>query len=246
MKSLRAVIVEDEPSGLENLRWKLKQNCPDIEIIAECENGATGIQALKKLNPDLLFLDIMLGDMTGFDVLKAIKYPSFEVIFTTSYDDYAIQAIKNSALDYLLKPVDVDELLDAVGKARAVIGQKDNTPPPTPTGNGSRMGFPISTGQLFLELEDIIYAIAEDNVAIIYLTDNHKQKEVRLTKALGWLEDLLTPHSFCRIHHSYLINLNHLKEYIRNDGGYAVMSNGKAFSISRRRKDLFLEKLKTL
>ena len=111
-------MVEDEPSGLENLRWKLQNHCPEIEIVAECGSGADAIRDIKKHLPDILFLDILLGDMTGFDVLNAIRHPTFEIIFTTSYDEYAIEAIKNSALDYLIKPVQVDELQDAVAKAR--------------------------------------------------------------------------------------------------------------------------------
>jgi two-component system LytT family response regulator len=238
MKALRAIIVEDEPSGLENLRWKIQEECPDIEIVAECMNGQDAIRAIKRNLPDVLFLDIMLGDMTGFDVLNAIKHPSYEVIFTTSYDEYALQAIKNSAVDYLLKPVDVDELLEAVAKVRSKLMQQARVVPPP--NRPSRIGFPIATGQQFIQIEDIIYAEAKDNVAYLFLTD---KKEVRLTKSLGWLEEQLDEHGFCRVHHSFVINFNHLKEYIRNEGGFVVMSNGKAISVSRRRKEDFLNRL---
>lgn len=240
MKALRAIIVEDEPSGLENLRWKIQEECPDIEIVAECMSGQEAVRAIKRNLPDVLFLDIMLGDMTGFDVLNAIKHPSFEVIFTTSYDEYALQAIKSSAVDYLLKPVDVDELLEAVAKVRSKLMQQSRVIP-TPN-RPSRIGFPIATGQQFIQIEDIIYAEAKDNVAYLHLTD---KKEVRLTKSLGWIEEQLDEHGFCRVHHSYVINFNHLKEYIRNEGGFVVMSNGKAISVSRRRKDDFLKRLET-
>ena len=239
MKPLRAIIVEDEPSGMENLRWKLQNHCPGLEIIAECLSGQEAISAIRTYLPDLLFLDIMLGDMTGFDVLKAIKHPPFELIFTTSYDEYAIQAIKNNALDYLVKPVQVDELQDAVAKARAKILQHAPASPapvmasPAP----SKFGFPISTGMQFLEVQDVVYAQAEDNVAVLHLVG---KKEVRLTKTLSWLEEQLASQGFCRIHNSYLINLNQMTEYIRNEGGYVIMSDGKAISVSRRRKDDFL------
>ena len=151
MHSIRAIIVEDEPTGLENLRWKIQNNCPEVQIVAECPNGESAIKAIRRHLPDIIFLDIMLGDMTGFDVLKAIKHPSFEVIFTTSYDDYAIEAIKNSALDYLLKPVEVDELTEAVAKARAKmldhvrINQRLAQSQQTTV----KIGFPISTGKQF-------------------------------------------------------------------------------------------------
>lgn len=239
MQAIRAILVEDEPSGLENLRWKLQQNCPEVEIVAECPSGAEAITAIRKYLPDLIFLDILLGDMTGFDVLKAIRHPTFEVIFTTSYDEYAIEAIKNSALDYLLKPVEIDELQDAVAKARMKFRQQSQSsapPPPPPV----KIGFPISTGQQFIELAEIIYAEARDNVAVLHLEGN---KELKLTRSLGWLEEHLSSLKFCRIHHSYIINFRHLKEYIRNEGGFVIMSNKKAISISRRRKDDFLQRL---
>ena len=243
MRPLRAIIIEDEPSGMENLRWKLQQNCPEVEIVAECPSGADAITAIRRNLPDVIFLDIMLGDMTGFDVLKAIRHPSFEVIFTTSYDEYAIEAIKNSALDYLLKPVEVEELMEAVAKARMKMAQHPATyqqPVPTAT-SPAKMGFPISTGQQFIELNDIVFVQADDNVAVMTLAQENK--EIRITKSLSWAEEQLESADFCRIHHSYLINFNHMTEYIRNDGGYVVMSNGKAISISRRRKDAFMEKL---
>ena len=242
MNPLRAILVEDEPSGMENLQFKLQANCPEVEVVATCFNGADAIKAIKMHLPDVLFLDIRLGDMTGFDVLSAIKYPSFEVIFTTSYDEFAIEAIKNSALDYLLKPIEVDELMDAVAKARSKQ-KASGTSSSQPIQEASplqKMGFPISTGQQFLEIQDIVYAQAEENVAILYLQE---KKTVKLTRSLGWVEQELENEGFCRVHHSYVINLNHITEYIRNDGGYVIMSNGKAISIARRRKDTFLEHL---
>lgn len=240
MSTLRAILVEDEPSGMENLRWKIENNCPEVQIIAECTNGSDAIAALKRHLPDLIFLDIQLGDMSGFDVLKAIRHPSFDIIFTTSYDQYAIEAIKNSALDYLLKPVEVEELQDAVAKARFKRVNQAPAPPPVSNNTTVRYGFPIATGQQFVELDRIVYAQAEDNVAVLYLDD---KTNIRLTRSLGWLEEELEPQGFCRVHHSYVVNLRLMREYIRNEGGYIVMQNGKAISISRRRKDHFLQAL---
>ena len=242
MNPLRAILVEDEPSGMENLQYKLQTHCPEVEVVATCFNGADAIKAIKMHLPDVLFLDIRLGDMTGFDVLQAIKYPSFEVIFTTSYDEFAIEAIKNSALDYLLKPVEVEELMDAVAKARSKQknGGNSSVHPGNTRKTPTKMGFPISTGQQFLDLQEIIFAQADENVASLHLTEN---RNIKLTRSLGWVEQELSDVGFCRIHHSYLVNLNHITEYIRNDGGYVILSNGKAISISRRRKDSFLEQL---
>lgn len=234
MSHLRAVLVEDEPTGMENLRWKLRNNCPEVEIVAECSNGKDAIYALRRHLPDVVFLDIRLGDMSGFDVLRAIRHPSFEVIFTTSYDEYAIEAIKNQALDYLLKPVDVDELMEAVAKVR----QRTRQPAPS----SSRLGFPVTTGQQFIDLDEIIYAQADDNVAVLYLTG---KRELRLSRSLGWVEEELSTLGFCRVHHSYLINLSRMTEYIRNDGGFVIMEGGKAIGIARRRRDDFLEALES-
>jgi len=240
MSKLRAILVEDEPSGMDNLRWKLQNNCPEVEIVAECSSGKEAIRAIKMHLPDLLFLDIRLGDMSGFDVLEAIKHPTFELIFTTSYDEYAIQAIKNSALDYLLKPIDEDELLDAVSKARQKqkSSSTSGSAPEVPV--APRFGFPITTGQQFIELSEVIYAQAEDNVALVYLKEGNPLK---ISRSLGWLEEELESFGFCRIHHSYLINLRAMTEYIRNEGGFVIMQGGKAISISRRRKDDFLKAL---
>ena len=241
MNTLRAILVEDEPSGMDNLRFKLQNNCPEVEIVAECSSGAEGIKAILRHLPDLLLLDIQLGDMTGFDVLKAIRHPSYEVIFTTSYDEYAIEAIKNNALDYLVKPIMVDELQEAIAKARMKLSR---SAPPVPSPSTvlppKKFGFPISTGIQFFELNQMIYAQAEDNVAIVYLDNN---QSIKLTKTLGWLEEQLESSGFCRVHHSYLINLYHISEFIRNEGGFVVMSNKKAISVSRRRKDAFLQQL---
>lgn len=223
---------------MENLRLKIKEYCPEIEIVAECSNGKEAIRAIRRFLPDVLFLDIILGDMSGFDVLKEIKNPSFELIFTTSYDEYALQAIKNSAVDYLLKPVDIDELLEAVSKVRTRLPQQAAAP--SPAGASPKIGLPVATGQQFIRPDRVIYAEAQDNVAHLYLDDG---EEIKLTKSLGWLEDELLGQGFCRIHNSFLINFEHLDEFIRNDGGYVVMSNGKAISISRRRKDNFLQAL---
>ncbi|MCG8330004.1 MAG: LytTR family DNA-binding domain-containing protein [Chitinophagales bacterium] len=234
MSLLRAIIVEDEPTGLENLHRKLEQNCPEVEIVAECMNGEDAIRQIRRHLPDVLFLDIMLGDMTGFDVLKAIRQPTFEVIFTTSYDEYAIQAIKSNALDYLLKPIDIDELIEAVSKMKMKMREKNQ---PIVSSSPGKIGFPIATGQQFLAPDEIIYISTEDNVAILHLAE---RKQIKLTKSLGWVEELLTEKGFFRAHHSYVINFNHMSEYVRQDGGYIIMSDKKLISLARRRKDDFL------
>ena len=238
MKNLRAIIVEDEPTGIENLRFKIQENCPEVEIVAECLNGKDAVRQIQRHLPELVFLDIMLGDMTGFDVLKEIRQPTFEVIFTTSYDEFAIKAIKTNALDYLLKPIDVDELIDAVSKMQRKLLEKETVA--SPSSRPSKLGFPISTGQQFVDPEDIVYISAEDNVAVLHLPGRAK---IKLTKSLTWVEELLEGRGFCRVHHSYMINFYHMSEYVRQDGGYVIMSDKKLISVARRRKDDFLSML---
>lgn len=237
MKPVTALIVEDEPSGIENLRFKLQEYCPEVSILAECPSGKDAIRQIRRHLPDLIFLDIHLGDMTGFEVLQAVQQLKFEVIFTTSSDDYGIKAVKSQALDYLLKPIDIDELIEAVAKMQLKLREKEQPPAPS---RSNRLSFPISTGSQFIDVEDIVYAMAEDNVATLTLLDKSK---VKLTKPLGWVGEQLEDRAFYRVHHSYLINFNHIKEYVRNDGGYVIMCDNKLISVARRRKEDFLLQL---
>jgi two-component system, LytTR family, response regulator len=250
MKSLKAIIIDDEASSRNSLRQKLANHCVEVEVIDECENGELGIRSIESLDADIVFLDVEMPRMNGFTMLQQLKKKNFEVIFTTAYDHYAVKAIRFSALDYLVKPVEVEELKASVERARI---KKEN-------GNGNerletllynlvnqksldnRLAIPSQEGLQFITLSDIIYLEAQSSYSIIYTMDGAK---IIVSKTLKDFEELL-PHSiFLRIHHSYVINKNRITKYIRGEGGQVIMSNGKMLDVSRRKKEEFLNALKS-
>jgi len=246
MEKLKAIIIDDEANSRNSLRQKLTVHCPEVEIIAECESGEAGIKAIEEINPHIIFLDVEMPRMNGFTMLQQLHNRNFEVIFTTAYDHYAIRAIRFSALDYLVKPVDVDELKTSV----AATLQKRNR-----SGNNdrletllhnlvneknldSRLAIPSLEGLQFVELNDIIYLEAESNYTVIHLQDSPK---ITVSKTLKDFEELLPHPVFIRIHHSYIINKNLVKKYLKGEGGQVIMSNGQTLDVARRKKDEFMK-----
>ena len=243
---LTAIIIDDETSSRNALRQKLTNHCPDILIIGECENGEEGIKMLARQTPDIIFLDVEMPRMNGFTMLQQLTDKNFEVIFITAYDHYAIRAIKFSALDYLIKPVEVEDLKAAVEK----LTQKRKQP----AGNNrielllqnflddkkahQRIAISSMEGLQFLLTDDIIYLEANSNYTNFYLTGNRK---ITASKTLKDFEELLPPSVFIRIHHSYLINKNGVEKYIKGDGGQVVMKNGVTLDVARRKKDEFMK-----
>lgn len=235
-KSIRAIIVEDEPAGMENLRWLLQKYCPEVKIIAACESGEDAIKTIKRYFPDVVFLDIHLGDMNGFDVLESIKKLVFEVIFTTAKDQYMLQAIRKQAIDYLMKPIKRSELQEAVQKVQMKLLSQNELP--------SKVGLPVATGERFVSASNILYLEANNfKSRATVKTPNSEIATIELVRGLGKMAQQLQNYHFCRVHNSYLINLDHLIEYIRNDGGYVVMSNGKPFPVAKGRRDEFLQSI---
>ena len=243
---LTAIIIDDETSSRNALRQKLQNHCPEVTIIAECENGEEGIENIEEKKPDIIFLDVEMPRMNGFTMLQQLKNKNFEVIFITAYDHYAIRAIKVSALDYLVKPVEVEDLKSAVEKA----AQKRKQPP----GNSrvelllqnlldekkehQRIAISSMEGLQFVVTDDIIYMEANSNYTIFFLTGNRK---VTATKTLKDFEELLPASIFIRIHHSYLINKNGVEKYIKGDGGQVLMKNGVTLDVARRKKEEFMK-----
>jgi len=212
-------------------------------------NGA--LIGIKELKPDLVFLDVQLHEQTGFDLLEQIPNIDFEVIFTTAYDNYAIKAFKFSALDYLLKPIDPDDLLQAVNKFQKVSQQHDlsekfntlfhnlkNT-----NGTSKKITVPTSKGLMFLTVNDIIRCEADVNYTTIYLKD---KQQLMVAKTLKDFDDLLADHQFFRIHNSHLINLDYIKSYHKGKGGYVTMTDNTSLEVSSRRKDLFMKKIEEM
>jgi two-component system LytT family response regulator len=229
---IKAIIVEDEEQGMNVLSIKIATHCPDVEIIDKCYTYDEAIKSIESNNPELVFLDVRLDRKTGFDVLRRLAYIHFEVIFITGYDQYAQQALKEGALDYILKPVNVKELKGAVEKAQKAIKRYPDV---------TRIIVPIAGGIRIIPLKDVIYCLADDNATKIFVVN--EKRFVYANINLGKLEAKLPPIQFCRIHRKSIINLCFVKEYKRTAGGLVIMQNEDELSISRDRKDNFLKQL---
>jgi len=246
MKQLTAILIDDESSSRNSLRQKLVTHCLDIIIVAECESGEDGIKAIQMHNPNIVFLDVEMPRMNGFVMLQQLEQRSFELIFTTAYDHYAISAIRYSALDYLVKPIEIKTLKEAVERAREKI-QTDLPNQRIETllhnlieeKNGhNRIAIPSLEGLQFIDITDIIYLEAESNYSFIYLQTGTR---ITVSKTLKDFEELLPSHTFIRIHHSYIINKNHVRKYLKGEGGHVLMSNGKLLDVARRKKEDFMK-----
>jgi two-component system LytT family response regulator len=245
---LTAIIIDDELSNIRSLANDLTEYCPSIKIIAECPSAKEGIKAIKDLYPELVFLDIEMPWMNGFELLEITDHLDFDVIFTTAYDQYAVKAFRMSAIDYLLKPIDKNDLKQAVEKVIKKRGNfskmqlhvfKENL---NPSRLHQRIGVPTHQGIDFLLINSIVYCEANNNYTFIHLQDN---KKVLITKPLKEMEQLLSEYNFCRVHQSFLINLDHLQKYFRGDGGYVKMNNGETINVSRSKKGELLRCIKT-
>lgn len=215
--------------------------------MAICYSGEEAIKKINELKPQLLFLDVEMPHMNGFQMLEQIPKINFEVIFTTSYDQYAITAFKFSALDYLLKPVDREELQRAVQKVIKKI-----TPPVSqqleillqkinqPTAAVQRIALPTMQGLEFVPVDSIIRCSSNNNYTEFFLAD---KKKLLVSRTLKEVEDMLADHSFLRVHNSYIVNLNAITRYVKGEGGYVVMTDGTNVDVSRSRKDFLLQKL---
>ena len=244
---IRAIIIDDEPYCCEALATLLERYCPQVKVIDICYDGASALQAIEKDKPQLIFLDIEMPKMNGFELLEKLPEINFELIFTTSYDQYAIKAIRFSALDYLLKPIDREELQKAVQKAVQrsqrplpqqieILLQKLNHP-----GVGiNKIAIPTMEGLQLIPVDSIISCSSDSNYTNLMLTNKQKLTSSRTLKEI---EEMLEEYSFLRVHHSFLVNLNAVDKYIKGEGGYLVMSDGSTVDVSRSRKEMLLKKL---
>jgi len=244
---IKTIIVDDEPFCCETLSMLLQRYCPEIEVLDICSSGKAALKSVHVNRPQLVFLDISMPHMNGFDLLEKIPSINFEIIFTTSYDQYAIRAIHFSALDYLLKPVDREELRAAVIK----VIQRQRPPLPQqleilmrkldqPANHLLKIAFPTMEGLQMIAVESIISCSSDSNYTIIML--KNKQKIIA-SRTLKEVEEMLEDHSFLRVHHSHVVNLNAVNKYVRGEGGYLVMSDESMVDVSRSRKEMLLKKL---
>lgn len=238
-------MIDDEKDSISVLRRLLDTYCPEISILGTADGVETGAQLIRSFNPDLVFLDIEMTRGNAFDLLNLLKPVAFQVIFVTAFDDYAIKAFKYSAVDYLLKPIDIGELCGAVVKAAGTINGKsihsqmnvllDNI--------GSfrqgqqKMAIPTLTGLIFVALAEIIRLEARGAYTLIYL---HKGESVMATRNIKEYEDLLPGAIFFRIHNSHIINIQRIQKYLKGRGGCVIMEDGSSIEVASRRKEEFL------
>jgi two-component system LytT family response regulator len=246
---LSALIVDDEKNGRENLAGLIQSHCQQIRIVAEAASVEQAIAAIQEHHPQLIFLDIEMPGGNGFQLLEHFKDFPFEVIFVTAYDNYAIRAIRFSASDYILKPINLNELIAAVNKVSERIRNRSenerirqlylNTMHPA----NPKIGLPTGERVEFVEVKSIVRCQGESNYTHLYFAD---RKPILTAKSLIEFEELLSEYGFVRVHKTHVVNLNHVTSFTKNDGGVLFLSNGDSVAISRRRKDFTLEQLKTV
>ena len=246
---MTAIIVDDEKHCREVLEHLLTKHCSDVKLLANCAGGAEALDVLHHQAPDILFLDIEMPGMNGFELLEQSPQNNYEIIFTTAYNEYAIKAIKHSALDYLLKPIDKDELKLAVQRAKEhksirpsdrindLLEKLEIIKP------AKRFAAATLEGLVMVNADDILYCESDSAYCKLVFSDG---RSMLLSRTLKDVEEALTSQNFCRIHHSYLINLDYVQKYIKGEGGEVVMSNGASLPVSRTRKQDFLRLLEKI
>lgn len=245
--TLTAVIIDDEMHSVDVLKTLLETYCPAVRVVGQADNSTTGRKVIGEQSPDIVFLDIEMPFGTGFDMLDAIEPKNTSVIFVTAYDHYALKAIKYYAIDYLLKPVDIDELKLAVKRVEERKEQQSGSALPVSLlktylekgVDNSKIALPMADGLQFVNRHEIVRCEACGNYTRIYLQEN---RTYMVARTLGEYEELLSPYNFLRIHHAHLINLDHIERYVRGEGGYVIMSDGAVVDISRRKKQDFLSR----
>ncbi|TBX66336.1 response regulator transcription factor [Flavobacterium silvisoli] len=246
---ITAVLIDDDNNLRNGMKSLLTRYAPDIKIIGEADSVESGTELLLSSPPQVVFLDIHLGDGSGFDLLEAVNQKgklNSQLVFITAHEQYAIKAFRFSALDFLLKPVDPEELEKVIGKLKNVLDKNDSVAHidllleniRKKVDNFKRIALSNSDGIHLFEVSDIIRCESEDNYTKFYIKNN---KPVLISKTLKEYEDLLTEHGFERIHQSHLINLSYLKSYIKKDGGYVIMADNSNLPISQRKKERLQE-----
>lgn len=254
MKNIKTILVDDEPRGLATQKKLLEMNCPEVDVIFCCSNADEAKQQILSLKPQLVFLDIAMPGKNGLELLNEFEEIDFEIIFITAYNNFMTQAFHFSAVDYLLKPVDDDLLIQAVKRASLRINKSkeneaDNQHIETflfninnrNVAHKMKLCIPSIKGFQVVEIQDIIYCEASSNYTNFYFTN---RSSLCASKPIHEYEDLLKDSHFVRIHKSYLINIEHIKEYVRGEGGSIMLSNGNELDVSRRKKDLLMTRMK--
>ena len=242
---IRAIIIDDEQDSRSTIFNILQNYCTNITVTGQAGDVKEGLKLIREENPDVVFLDIQMPDGTGFDLLEQLSEIQFQVIFITAYDQYALKAIKFSALDYILKPVDPHQLVEAVGKIRTERVDYDEMNKKINIllrnrNSFERITLPTFEGYKFVNIKDIVRCEADSNYTDFFLNSGEK---VLVTRTLKEYEDNLSGMDFIRVHQSHMVNLKYIDRYIKGDGGTIVMMDGSEVEVSRRRKEEFLRRM---
>ena len=248
MNTLSCIILDDEPRNIKLLKNMVAEYCHQVNVLATETDAVKGLALIKELHPQLLFLDIEMPHINGFDMLKKLEPVNFEVIFVTAYSHYAVEAFEHHAIGYITKPIITEKLVAAVQAAADRIAQKSISKnlfsliesTTKPAAAAQKIPLSTSNGLVFVKLADIMYCESNGNYTTFYLSDN--TKPILVSRQLGEYEKLLPESEFTRIHDKYIINLSFIKEYIKGSGGDVVLENGKELPVASRRKEDFLSR----
>jgi two-component system, LytTR family, response regulator len=245
---IRTIIIDDEKNALEVLKIQLLDYCSNVDLVAECNSGSAGIEAIKKHKPDLVFLDIEMPHINGFDVLNATNDQSYKVIFTTAYNQFAVRAFKYSALDYLLKPIDIEELKDAVQKVKTYEPSELEARITSLLSNikqqqKPKVALPIGDSIQLFDTDDIVRFESDSNYTHLFL---HTGKKITTAKTLKEVSIAMDGSNFCRVHQSHLINLSCVAKIMRGDNMYVVLNDDTNIPVSRNKREEFLERFRRL
>jgi len=247
MDKLRAIIIDDEAHCIKTLQWQLEQFCKNVELLSTFDSPDQGLAFLNENSIDLLFLDIDMPGMNGFELLEQIENPSFDIIFTTAHDQFALKAIKISALDYLIKPIDEDELIHSVAKAieKGRHSEVDSISllldQIQKKSLSNRIYLPTLNGLEFVDTELVDRCESDSNYTTVFLEN---AQSIIVSKTLKEIEEMLREEQFFRVHNSHIVNLKKVGKYVKGDGGHLVMKNGEIVPVSRSRKQALLDYLK--
>ncbi len=242
---MKAILVDDEISCTDILHWQVETYCPEVQVTAICNSSADALVKIQALQPDLVFMDIEMPGMNAFELLSRLKPVSFAVIFVTAYNQFALQAFKENAVDYLLKPIEKFDLVNAVEKARQRFGKEDSekmdrlislfSEQMTST---RKIALPTNEGISFVNVDQIVRCESDSNYTYIFLQSGDK---IVITKTLKQIEESLAEYPFYRVHQSHLVNLNHIVKYAKDSGGYLIMSDKSNITVARQRKEGLME-----
>jgi len=244
---IKAIIVDDEINSIKSLQWEIANFCDNVEICDSFTNPVEAISAINYLKPDCVFLDIEMPEMDGFQLLNNLKFRDFDLIITTAFDNYAIRAFKESAIDYLLKPIDSDDLLKAVlkikkNKEESVLGTELKRVLQTfsPNKKINKIALPLTGKIIYVNPENIIYCKADGNYTEIFLKEGKKEM---VSKKIKMIEELFNDDTFFRVHNSYLVNIHYIKEFIKGEGQYLILENQIKIPVSRSKRSSLIDLL---